>query len=136
MAHTSGGHRPLVSNRADPQRCALRLLVPDRIGRSRCPEAADLAGQLKVMEHCPGRLDPLNPRDGDFAGDRCWFRCWNSPVRRRNPGSNAFPGVPKGTLKEQKIKSEALKGGANVSRFTRRQTTTPRRDECGLLRSF
>ena len=34
----------------------------------RMPESGDIQGILKVLEHCPARLDPLNPRDVTLQG--------------------------------------------------------------------
>ena len=52
------------------------------------PRSADLAGQLKVMEHCPSRLDTLNPRDVTLQGSMLVsvLELPDAP-----PGSNAFP---------------------------------------------
>jgi enterochelin esterase family protein len=97
------------------------------------PQSGDLAGVLKVMEHCPLRLDPLNPRDVTQQG--MLFSMMELPDAPPQPWVERLPGIPKGALKEQKIKSEPLKGERTVTVYTPADYD-PKGEECGLLVLF
>ena len=81
------------------------------------PRSDDLAGQIKVMEHCPGRPDPLNPHTVILQGITP-ASLLELPGAPPQPWVERLQGVPKGTLKEQKIKSESLKGERAVTIYT------------------
>jgi enterochelin esterase family protein len=100
----------------------------------KAPRAGDLAGLARVMEHCPSRPDPLNPRMVILQ--------WTVPASLLElPGAPPQPwverlqGVPAGTLKEHKIKSESLKGERSVTIYTP-ANYDPGGEKCGLLVLF
>ena len=100
----------------------------------KAPRAEDLAGQVKVMEHCPGRPDPLNPRTVILQGmiPASLLELAGAPPQ---PWVERLQGVPKGTLKEEKIKSESLKGERTVTIYTPANYDL-KGEKCGLLVLF
>jgi enterochelin esterase family protein len=98
------------------------------------PRAEDLAARAKFMEHCPGRSDPLNPRSLILQGILP-VSLLELPGAPPQPWVERLLGVPRGTLKEQKIKSEALKGERAVTVYTP-ANYDPKGEPCGLLVLF
>ena len=98
------------------------------------PRAGDVVALAKLMEHCPTRPDPLNPRSEIVQGmmPASLLNLVGAPAQ---PWVERLPGVPKGTLKEQKIKSEALKGERAVTIYTP-ANFDPNGEKCGLLVLF
>ena len=97
------------------------------------PRRGDLAGAMKVMEQCPPRLDPLNPRDVTLQG--MLFSIVELPNAPPQPWVKPLPDVRKGELKVQKIKSESLKGERTVTVYTPADYA-PQGDDYGLLVLF
>jgi enterochelin esterase-like enzyme len=98
------------------------------------PRDGDVAGIVKMMEHCPERLDPLNPRDVTLQG-MMLVSVLELPDAPPQPWVERLPGVPKGELKEQKIKSEMLKAERTVTVYTPADYD-PKGEEYGLLVLF
>ena len=98
------------------------------------PRANDLAGRIRIMEHCPGRPDPLNPRSAILQG-MTLASLLELPGAPSQPWVERLQGVPKGALKEQKIKSETLKGARTVTIYTPANYDS-NGEKCGLLVLF
>ncbi len=94
----------------------------------------DLASLLKVMEKCPNRLDPLNPRDVTLQSSSLSSLA-ELPAAPPQPWLAPLPDVAKGALKEQKLKSESLKGERSFTVYTP-ANYDPKGAECGLLVIF
>jgi enterochelin esterase-like enzyme len=94
----------------------------------------DLASLLKVMEKCPTRLDPLNPRDVTLQASMLTSLA-ELPEAPPQPWLAPLPDVAKGALKEQKLKSESLKGERSFTVYTP-ANYDPKGVECGLLVIF
>jgi enterochelin esterase family protein len=98
------------------------------------PRNGDIAGLMKLMEHCPGRLDPFNPRDVTLQS-MALVSVLELPDVPPQPWVVPLPGVRKGKVKEEKIKSESLKGERAVTVYTPADYD-PKGAECGLLVLF
>jgi enterochelin esterase-like enzyme len=98
------------------------------------PANGDLAGIMKVMEHCPSRLDPFNPRDVTLQQSML-VSVMELPNAPPQPWVERLPDVRQGTLKEEKIKSASLQGQRTVTIYTP-ANYHPKGDECGLLVLF
>ncbi len=94
----------------------------------------DLAGLLRLMEKCPNRLDPLNPRDVTLQS-MMMSSLAELPEAPPQPWLSPLPGVTKGALKEEKLKSESLKGERSFTVYTP-ANYNPKGPECGLLIVF
>jgi hypothetical protein len=68
------------------------------------PGSNDLAGIMKVMEHCPSRLDPFNPRDVTLQS-MMLVSLLELPGAPPQPGSNAFPVSRKARLKNRRSRA-------------------------------
>jgi enterochelin esterase-like enzyme len=98
------------------------------------PRSGDLVALAKFMEHCPARPDALNPRSEILQG-MTPASLLELPGAPTQPWADRLQGVPKGTLKEQKIKSESLKGERSVTIYTP-ANYDPKGEKCNLLVLF
>jgi enterochelin esterase family protein len=98
------------------------------------PRANDLAALAKFMEQCPARPDPLNPNTVILQGmiPASLLELSEAPAQ---PWVKPLEGVPKGTLKEHKIKSKSLKGERAVTIYTP-ANYDPKGEKHGLLVLF
>jgi enterochelin esterase family protein len=98
------------------------------------PRSDDPAGQAKVLENAPFRADPLNPRMMILQG-MMPASLLELPAAPPQPWLERLPGVPQGTLKEQKFTSKPLNGERTVTIYTpENYASLP--DRCGLLVLF
>jgi enterochelin esterase family protein len=98
------------------------------------PPRNDLAALAQYMEHCLGRTDPLNPNTVILQGmaPASLLELSDAPAQ---PWAKPLEGVPKGTLKEYKIKSKSLKEERAVTVYTP-ANYDPQGEKHGLLVLF
>lgn len=98
------------------------------------PRADDLVGQVKVMNSCPNRSDPLNPHEIALQGMSV-ASLLELPSAPSQAWAERVAGVPEGTLKEHKIKSDSLKEERTVTIYTP-PDYDPKGEQYGLLILF
>jgi enterochelin esterase family protein len=93
-----------------------------------------LAALAEMMQHCPAHSDPLNPNTVLLQGmiPASLLELSEAPAQ---PWVKPLEGVPKGTLKEHKIKSTSLKGERAVTVYTP-ASYDPKGEKHGLLVLF
>jgi enterochelin esterase family protein len=98
------------------------------------PPSNDPAALAKYLEQCPGRTDPLNPNTVILQGmaPASLLELSEAPAQ---PWVKLLERVPKGTLKEHKIKSKSLKGERAVTIYTP-ANYDPKGEKHGLLVLF
>jgi enterochelin esterase family protein len=98
------------------------------------PRSNDLAALAQFMEHCPARPDPLNPNTVILQGlfPASLLELSEAPAQ---PWVKPLEGIPKGTLKEHKIMSKALKGERAVTIYSP-ANYDPNGEKHGLLVLF
>jgi enterochelin esterase family protein len=98
------------------------------------PPSNDRAALAKIMEQCPARSDPLNPKTVILQGI-IPASLLELPEAPAQPWVKPLEGVPKGTLKEHKIKSKSLKEERTVTVYTP-ANYDPKGEKHGLLVLF
>jgi enterochelin esterase family protein len=98
------------------------------------PPSNDRAALAKFMEHCPAHPDPLNPNTLIMQGmiPASLLELSEAPAQ---PWVKPLEGVPKGALKEHKIKSKSLKEERTVTIYTP-ANYDPKGEKHGLLVLF
>jgi enterochelin esterase family protein len=98
------------------------------------PRSNDLAAFAQFMTQCPARPDPLNPNTVILQGlfPASLLELSEAPAQ---PWVKPLEGVPKGTLKEHKIMSKALKDERAVTIYTP-ANYDPKGEKHGLLVLF
>src|SRR5579871_921522 len=103
-----------------------------------CPEKdspdASPIRQAQLMGQFPHHLDPLNPHEVTLQGGLLRSLA-ELPQASPQPWLAPLPGVAKGALKEEKLKSESLKGERSFTVYTP-ANYDPKGPECGLLILF
>ncbi len=103
-------------------------------GPVKLPPSNDRAALAQFMEQCPARLDPLNPNTLVLQGmvPASLLELSAAPAQ---PWAKPLEGVPKGTLREHKVKSKSLKGERAVTVYTP-AGYNPKGEKHGLLVLF
>jgi enterochelin esterase family protein len=103
-------------------------------GPVKLPPSNDRAALAQFMEQCPARSDPLNPNTLILQG-MIPASLLELPAAPAQPWVKPLEGVPKGTLKEHRLKSKSLKDERAVTVYTP-ANYDPKGEKHGLLVLF